>query len=262
MSTAYRAGISYVSKKETKAAAGSWQRVSPIAQHTQRFYCERLELQGQGTDPDVVTWDDRAGPRAEEVEQAAMAGKASEPSPAPAKHMLCEETELEPKEDIEAATHPGLAGHALDSDISSAQPADHTWYKGTSEAAHHNSDMPLQAIDNGMVRQQSPSAGAYEHEDPQESPAVPKCQRGKRSTRKRAASVAWGSSDLDDSSSSAQKAESAPREEGAAAPAAEAKPEDMLDNDEAIAKALAGDCIFFPLMCTLLMIAFSGTQTL
>lgn len=240
MSTARRTGVSYVSKKETKAAAGWWQRVSPSAQHAQRYYCERIELQGRGIDCNVVTGY-RAGPRAEELEQAADAGKASEPSPAPAEHMLCEETELEPEEDIEAATHPGLAGHALDSDISSAQPADHTWYKGTSEAAQHNSDMPLQAIDNGMVRQKSPSAGTYEHEDPQESPAVPKCQRGKRSTRKRAASVAWGSSDLDDSSSSAQKAESAPREKAAAAPAAEAKPEDMLDNDEAIARALAGD---------------------
>ena len=131
----------------------------------------------------------RAGPRAEELEQAADAGKESEPSPAPAERMLCEETELEPNEDIEAATHPGLAGPALDSGISSAQPADHTWYKGTSEVAQHKSNMILQA-DNGMIRQKSPSAGTDEHEDPQETPAVPKCQRGKRSTRKRAASVA------------------------------------------------------------------------
>ena len=73
-----------------------------------------------------------------------------------------------------------------------------------------------------------------------EAPAVPKGQRGKRSSRKRAASVLWGSPAANDSSAPAHHALLEPRSHEPAAPVTEAKLEDTLDNDEAIARALAG----------------------
>ena len=71
--------------------------------------------------------------------------------------------------------------------------------------------------------------------------AVPKGQRGKRTMRKRAASRHWASEIAQDSSAAANKAGAAHDAPQHPQTAAGEEPRDIeLDNDEAIARALAG----------------------
>ena len=121
--------------------------------------------------------------------------------------------------------------------------------KAASEGAQHNrfSLQPDAVLPSTTLRKESPSpakavSATVEYVASPEAPTVPKGQRGKRSGRKRAASVLWGSSssDAEDRSAPAIRSEAAAREENSAAMGQEAKPEDILNNDEAIARALAG----------------------
>ena len=124
---------------------------------------------------------------------------------------------------------------------SSSQPAEGV--KGSDNLANgqheSNNFAPEEKLAGGASASKAVSTGEEGSPSP-EVPAIPKGQRGKRSSRKRAASVLWGSPAPDDSSVPAHHALSEPRSHEAAAPVVEAKLEDTLDNDEAIARALAG----------------------
>ena len=173
---------------------------------------------------------------AEEPKQAADAATAAEPSLAPAEDMLCEETALEPEE---AGTAAGCSALKCMEPQSEQMPA--------LEGMQPESDSPLhsEAVPSTTLRKESLSparvaAALDQGLSSPEAPTVPKGQRGKRSSRKRAASVLWGSSDAEERSAPAGKSESAAGAEDSAAPGSEGKPEDILNNDEAIARALAG----------------------
>ena len=177
-----------------------------------------------------------AGLEAEEPKQAAEAATADGRRLAPAEDMLCEETALEPKEDSEAAVCSAPTGIA---------PG--FVQKAKSEGAQHDSDALTQADAvpcTSLGKEGRSPAGAAdalnEGVASPEAPAIPRGQRGKRSSRKRAASVLWGSSDAEERSAPAGRSESVAGVETSAAAISEAKPEDTLDNDAAIARALAG----------------------
>lgn len=178
-----------------------------------------------------------AGLEAEEPEQAADPATAEEPYLAPTEDMLCKETALEPEENGKVAGCSALEGTAPGSE-----------QKATPPRAQHDSGSLMQAdaVPSTSLRKESPSpAGAAAALDEgvasPEAPAVPKGQRGKRSSRKRAASVLWGSSDAEDRSAPAGRSEAVAGMDASAAPVPAAKPEDTLDNDAAIARALAGE---------------------
>ena len=175
-----------------------------------------------------------AGLKAGEPEQAADAAAADEPGLAPAADMLCEETALKPEQDSKAA---GCSALECTGPQSEQKPA--------LEGVRQDSGSQSEGAPSSTLRKESPSpdeavAALDEGVSSPEAPTVPKGQRGKRSSRKRAASVLWGSSDAEERSAPAGRRESAAGAEHPAAPAPEAKPEDILNNDEAIARALAG----------------------
>lgn len=124
---------------------------------------------------------------------------------------------------------------------SSSQPAESVKIRDTPADGQHERKIlaPKERLEGGPSASKAVSTEEEGSPSP-EAPAIPKGQRGKRSSRKRAASVLWGSPAPDDSSAPAHHALSEPRIHKPAAPVAEAKLEDMLDNDEAIARALAG----------------------
>ena len=158
---------------------------------------------------------------------------ADAPSLAPAEDMLCQETALEPEEDSKAADCPAPERLAPQSEQTPG-------LEGVQQDSR--SLLQAEAVPSSTLKKESPSparaaAALDEGVSSPEAPTVPKGQRGKRSSRKRAASVLWGSSDAEERSAPAGKAESV---DHSAAPAPEAKPEDILNNDEAIARALAG----------------------
>ena len=127
--------------------------------------------------------------------------------------------------------------------------------KAPSEGVEHNSgSLQPDAVPSTTLRKESPSPAKAvnatdEYAASPEAPVIPKGQRGKRSSRKRAASVLWGSSssDAEDRSAPAVRSETATRAENSAAFVPEAKPDDIVNNDEAIARALAGE----PTVCCL-----------
>ncbi len=174
------------------------------------------------------------GLEAEEPEQAADAAVAGEPSLALAADMLCEETALEPGETGTAADCSAVGCTVQQSEQT---PAIEEIQQDSSSLLHP------EVVPSSTLKSPSPArelAGLDEGLPSPEAPTVPKGQRGKRSSRKRAASVLWGSSDAEERSAPAGKAESPAGVDHSAAPAPEAKPEDILNNDEAIARALAG----------------------
>jgi hypothetical protein len=124
---------------------------------------------------------------------------------------------------------------------SSSQPAEGVKGRDTPADGQHESNnlAPKEKLAGGASASKAVSSKEEGLPSP-EALAIPKGQRGKRSSRKRAASVLWGSPAPDDSSAQAHHALSEPRCHEPAAPVVEAKLEDTLDNDEAIARALAG----------------------
>lgn len=115
-------------------------------------------------------------------------------------------------------------------------------------------DTSYDKVSNAVLQAENPMSDAPMEDDPcleaaeaqgcdcapsPEALSIPKGQRGKRSTRKRSASLLWGSPGANASSEPDHGAASALRAKGAAS-AAKVCPGNQLDNDEAIARALAG----------------------
>ncbi len=169
---------------------------------------------------------------------ASPPAKAQEPSLAPAQQqeeqLLCQDVELEPAQDEEAPE--GSRAAAAESSLGTGPAPDKHPLSSTSPQEAHEA---LSAPCSQQKSRASPAIGA-EGEHWQAALAVPKGQRGKRTMRKRAASHSWASEDAADSPATATNAGAPHAAQQPGTAAGEEPQNDQLDNDEAIARALAG----------------------